>query len=280
MKDKTLFFSSILVAFIFGSLVTYLYMTKQQMDHVMLGRQQAVTSLQDDTDSSFGQEESKLPEELQAFEHQNDRNMPVAGAKPISSMHDYSQEQAMDIVNKMPDYMLGQYIDRFMSQGAGEALADKRQFAQRAIEELYKKNDNQPLVGEVKLSLTPAMPSLSMDTSTIDKNATLFAHMDTAGKVPASPFVFVKWVNNQTGQVLLFEKKDIVTNSNQNWVSFKPDDGWLQGSYDIRFYQFTSELQPIAQLTYQIYNVEDSNLSANNSVSTSNSGAVKAIAQN
>ena len=274
MKEKTLFISSIVIAFVFGVLSTYLFMTKQQMDQVMLGRQQAATLLQDDTDLGFGQEESKLPKELQALEHQNGNNMPVAGEKPISSMHDYSQEQALDIVNKMPDYMLGQYIDRFMSQGAGEALSDKRQFAQRAVEELYKENDNQPLVGEVKLSLTRIMPSLSMDTSTIDKNATLFAHMDTAGKVPASPFVFVKWVNNQTGQVLLFEKKDIVTNSNQNWVSFKPDDGWLQGSYDIRFYQFTSELQPIAQLTYQIYNVEDSNLSTNNS------GAVTATARN
>ena len=274
MKDKTLYLASIIIAFIFGSLGTYLLMTKQQMDQVMLGRQQAVKSLQDDTDSSFGQEESKLPEEFQALEHQNGNNMPAAGSQKVGSMHDYSQEQAIDIVNKMPDYMLGQYIDRFMSQGAGEALSDKRQFAQRAIEELYKENDNQPLVGEVKLSLTPIMPSLSMDTSIIDKNATLFAHLDTAGKVPVSPFVFVKWVNNQTGQVLLFEKKDIVANSNQNWVSFKPDDGWLQGSYDIRFYQFTSELQPIAQLTYQIYNVEDSNLSTNNS------GAVTATAQN
>ncbi|MBI0425254.1 hypothetical protein [Psychrobacter sp. NG27] len=274
MKDKTLYLVSIITAFIFGSLGTYLLMTKQQMDQVMLGRQQAVKSLQDDTDSSFGQEESKLPEERQALEHQNGNNMPAAGSQHVSSMHDYSQEQAIDIVNKMPDYMLGQYIDRFMSQGAGEALADKRQFAQRAVEELYKENDNQPLVGEVKLSLTSSMPSSSMDTSNIDKNATVFAHLDTGGKVPASPFVFVKWVNNQTGQVLLFEKKDIVTNSNQNWVSFKPDDGWLQGRYDIRFYQFTSELQPIAQLTYQIYNVEDSNLSTNNS------GAVTATAQN
>ncbi|MBF2718679.1 hypothetical protein IP510_02125 [Psychrobacter sp. NG254] len=274
MKDKTLYLASIIIAFIFGSLGTYLLMTKQQMDQVMLGRQQAVKSLQDDTDSSFGQEESKLPEERQALEHQNGNNMPTAGAKPIRSMHDYSQEQALDIVNKMPDYMLGQYIDRFMSQGADEALSDKRQFAQRAIEELYKENDNQPLVGEVKLSLTSSMPSSSMDISNIDKNATVFAHLDTAGKVPPSPFVFVKWVNNQTGQVLLFEKKDIVANSNQNWVSFKPDDGWLQGSYDIRFYQFTSELQPIAQLTYQIYNVEDSHLSTNNS------RAVTATAQN
>ncbi|MDN3452414.1 MULTISPECIES: hypothetical protein [unclassified Psychrobacter] len=274
MKDKALYLPSVLIAFVLGSLGTYLLMTKQQMDQVMQGRQQVSPSLQNNTAPSLDQKDTSLPAELQALEHQNGNNMPVAGAKPISSMHDYSQEQAMDIVNKMPSYMLEQYIDRFMTQGAGEALADKRQFAQRAIEELYKENDNQPLVGEVKLSLTPMMPSLSMDTSTIDQNATLFAHLDTAGKVPASPFVFVKWVNNQTGQVLLFEKKDIVANSNQNWVSFKPDEGWLKGSYDIRFYQFTSELQPIAQLTYQIYNVENSNLS------TSNSGAVTATAQN
>ncbi len=271
MKEKTLFISSIVIAFVFGVLSTYLFMTKQQMDQVMLGRQQAATSLQDDTDSSFRQEDGKLSEELQALEKQNGNNMPATKSPQTGSMHDYSQEQAMDIVNKMPDYMLGQYIDRFMSQGAGEALADKRQFAQRAVEELYKKNDNQPLVGEVKLSLTPSMPSSSMDTSNIEKNATIFAHLDTAGKVPASPFVFVKWVNNQTGQVLLFEKKDIVANSNQNWVSFKPDDGWTQGSYDIRFYQFTSELQPVAQLTYQIYNVDETNSNADNGMT---SGAV------
>ena len=227
MKEKTLFISSIVIAFVFGVLSTYLFMTKQQMDQVMLGRQQAATSLQDDTDSSFRQEDGKLSEELQALEKQNGNNMPATKSPQTGSMHDYSQEQAMDIVNKMPDYMLGQYIDRFMSQGAGEAL--------------------------------------------VDKNATIFAHLDTAGKVPASPFVFVKWVNNQTGQVLLFEKKDIVANSNQNWVSFKPDDGWTQGSYDIRFYQFTSELQPVAQLTYQIYNVDETNSNADNGMT---SGAV------
>ena len=271
MKDKTLFFSSVLIAFVFGSLSTYLLMTKQQMDRVMQGQDQATLSLQNDATPNLNQQNGSLPEELQGLEKQNGNNMPATKSPQTGSMHDYSQEQAMDIVNKMPDYMLGQYIDRFMSQGAGEALADKRQFAQRAVEELYKKNDNQPLVGEVKLSLTPSMPSSSMDTSNIEKNATVFAHLDTAGKVPASPFVFVKWVNNQTGQVLLFEKKDIVANSNQNWVSFKPDDGWTQGSYDIRFYQFTSELQPVAQLTYQIYNADETNSNADNGMT---SGAV------
>jgi len=269
MKDKTLFFSSVLISFILGSLGTYLLMTKQQMDQVMQGRQQPISSLQDNTDSGFEKKESMVPAELQALEHQNGSNIPAIGSQPVGSMHDYSEKQAMDIVNKMPGYMLEQYIDKLMTQGAGEALSDKRQFAQRAVEELYKKNDNQPLVGDVKLSLTPVMPSISMDTSTIEKNATIFAHLDTAGKVPASPFVFVKWVNNQTGQVLLFEKKDIVANSNQNWVSFKPDDGWLKGSYDIRFYQFTSELQPVAQLTYQIYTVDDTNSNTDEGMTSS-----------
>ena len=155
----------------------------------------------------------------------------------------------------MPDYILGQYVDKFMAKGASEVIGDKRRFAERAVEELYKENDNQPLVGNVKLSLTPSIPATSLDTSTLNKNTKLFAHLDTDGKVPASAFVFVKWVNNQTGQVLLFEKKDIVANSNQNWVSFTPYDSWLEGSYDIRFYQFTSELQPVAQLTYNIYNI-------------------------
>lgn len=158
----------------------------------------------------------------------------------------------------MPDYMLGQYVDKFMAQGASDVISDKRRFAQRAVEELYKENDSQLLAGDIKLSLTPLLPTTSVDTSTLNKNAKIFAHLDTNGKVPASAFVFVKWVNKQTGQVLLFEKKDIVANNNQNWVSFVPYEGWMPGNYDIRFYQFTSELQPVAQLTYQIFNVDES----------------------
>ena len=158
----------------------------------------------------------------------------------------------------MPDYVLGQYINKFMAKNASAVITDKRRFAERAVEELYNENDTSPLAGEVKLSFSSTMPSISIDTAKINKEAKLFAHLDTDGKALASPFIFIKWVNNQTGQVLLFEKRDIIANSDQNWVSFKPYEGWTRGSYDIRFYQFTSELQPVAQLTYQIFNVDES----------------------
>ena len=264
MKDKTLFFSSILVAFIFGSLGTYLLMTKQQMDQVMQGRQQPSSAIANQNDPN--QANNPLAE-LENYAYgagavtQNDKgsNNP--------SINDYSQQQALDIVDNMPDYVLGQYVDKFMAKDASGVIGDKRRFAERAVEELYKENDNQPLVGTVKLSTDPVMPSVSLDTSKLSQNTTLYAHLDTSGKVPESPFVFVKWVNNQTGQVLLFEKKNIVANKNQNWVSFKPYEGWTEGSYDIRFYQFTSELQPIAQLTYQIYSIDDSSVGQSGSAS-------------
>ena len=175
------------------------------------------------------------------------------------SINDYSETQALALIEGMPDYVLGQYVDKFMAKEASSAITDKRRFAKRAIEELYKPNDNQRLVGDIKLSADPNLPLISLDTTRLPKDTTLFAHLDTHGQVPSSPFVFVKWVNNETGQVYLFEKKDIVADSEQNWVSFKPNEGWQPGSYDIRFYQFNSALQPIAQLTYNIAEVIDIN---------------------
>ena len=255
MKDKILFISSVLVAFLFGIFSTYLYMTKQQMDRVIQTKQQNPIHINNQNGSNQANntlvELEDYANNIATGKLSTDPNAKISSP----SINDYSQQQALSIVNDMPDYVLGQYVDKFMAKGASDVISDKRRFAQRAVEELYKSNDNQPLVGDVKLSLNQVIPPTSLDTSTLNKDTKLFAHLDTDGKVPSSPFVFVKWVNNQTGQVLLFEKKNIIAGTNQNWVSFKPYDGWTPGSYDIRFYQFTSELQPIAQLTYNVYSV-------------------------
>ncbi len=255
MKDKVLFFSSIIVAFLIGSIATYLLMTKQQMDSIMQVQQAPVS---DSNQNAKSQSNDPLAELQNLSNQANNTSAATSNANSSTpSINDYSEQQALAMVKNMPDYMLGQYVDKFMAKDASEVISDKRRFAERAVEELYKPNDNQPLSGTIKLSASPTLPASSMDTTTLGKATKLFAHLDTSGKVPASAFVFVKWVNNQTGQVLLFEKKDIVANSNQNWVSFIPYEGWAAGSYDIRFYQFTSELQPVAQLTYNIYNVTE-----------------------
>lgn len=257
MKSKQTYLASIIVAFLLGVLSTYLYMTKKQMDRIMTARQSApventISNIMDD--NSIYNENADSPNDEPSSGAFKETPLNDSG---LVSINDYSEEQAKAIVNQMPNVVLEQYVDRFMAKDASAVITDKRRFAERAIEELYQSNDTRALSGEVRLAYSPIMPAASIDTSAIKKNAKIYAHLDTQDRVPSSPYVFVKWVNNDTGQVLLFEKKDIVADSNENWVSFRPYDGWQAGSYDIRFYQFTSELQPIAQLTYHIYSVNE-----------------------
>ena len=261
--NKKITVLSIVVAFLLGCLMTYIIMTKQQMDRLLQAKRQAVVQNQqisEDDDQAINNLSTKdgrqNSSDLATAVFQSQSN-EFTDKNQQASINDYTPQQAQALINDMPDFVLDQYIDKFMSKDASSEIADKRRFAERAVEELYKKNDNQPLVGEVRLSFNATMPATSIDTAKIDKYAKIYAHLDTRGQIPASPYVFVKWVNNETGQVLLFEKKDIIADSNQNWVSFIPYDGWQTGSYDIRFYQFTSELQPVAQLSYHIYEVVD-----------------------
>lgn len=258
MRDKWLFTSSVLVAFVLGFLVAYLWQSKQQLDQALNPNAAELSSATVNAQNDDNPESPlSAVKNNSAQDNPKSKSLQTEAQLNATSINDFSAEQALNIVNNMPDYILSQYVDKFMAKGASDTISDKRQFAKRAVEELYSKNDNQLMAGSIKLSFSPDLPQASVSTATLNKDVKLFAHLDTSGKVPSSPFVFVKWVNNQTGQVLLFEKKDILANSAQNWVSFRPYDGWSAGSYDIRFYQFTSELQPIAQLTYDIYEVVD-----------------------
>lgn len=168
-----------------------------------------------------------------------------------------SHQQAKQLLEALPDSQLNSYIAQFIPAKDAELITDKRQFANRAIEELYKQNDNQPLQGQILLANSSQMPLQSLDTSTVSKKQKIFVHLNTFGKVPLGANVFVKWTNRSTGEVLLFEKKLIQPNSDTNWVSYQPYDSWQTGSYDIRFYQFTSQLEPVAQLSYDINQVAE-----------------------
>ncbi len=260
MKNKIFYLSSVIVAFLFGVLVTYLTMSKQQMDNLLqVKSNNAQTTVENTAEPSannaFAQAEKQTGDKQEKSLTQA-LNGKKGGNQPSVNLNDYSPKEAKQLLDNMPDFMLNQYVDKFMAKDTSNLIADKRRFAERAIEELYQSNTNEQLKGTVKIGFNSSMPEVSESTNKVDKYATIYAHLDTNGQVPKSPHVFIKWVNNETGQVLLFDKKDIVADSHQNWVSFQPNDGWEKGSYDVRFYQFTSELEPIAQTTYNIYEVE------------------------
>lgn len=181
---------------------------------------------------------------------------PVSTTSTFNTQQ-FNEQQAKQLINALPDSQLNQYLTRFITNKDAKLIGDKRQFANRAVDELYKNNDSQPLVGQVLLSDSSALPNQSINTTTLQKRQKLYAHLNTFGKVPLGANVFVKWVNRSTGEVLLFEKKLIVPNTESNWVSYQPYESWQPGSYDIRFYQFTSQLEPVAQLSYEVSQIVD-----------------------
>ena len=255
MKQKIIFFSYLLGAFLLGSLLTFLIMTKSQLDEIAKIKNAQPKNINELVAPTSNQaiEPSNINPTAQLEQNiqQNSNN------KTNFSTQDFNEQSAKAVLNSIPDNQLNRYVERFMTAKDAELISDKRQFANRAIEELYKQNDNQPLTGQVLISTTPQFPTASMNTNTLQKREKIYAHLNTFGKVPLGTNVFIKWTNRSTGEVLLFEKKLISTNSDTNWVSYRPHDTWQTGSYDIRFYQFTSQLEPVAQLSYDVYQVVD-----------------------
>lgn len=265
MKNKLFLLIYTLVVFAFGSLVTFLLMTRSHMAQLAQLKAKTSTNIHDlatplPHKSPQGENieqasEQPLIIESLAIEHgltqaqtTNQRNF---------STQDFNEQSAKAVLNSISNRQLDAYVERFMTDKDAELIKDKRQFANRAIEELYRPNDNQPLTGQIIMSTSPNFTQQSINTNTLSKRQKLYAHLNTFGKVPLGANVFIKWTNRTTGEVLLFEKKLILPNSNTNWVSYQPYDSWQTGSYDVKFYQFTSELTPVAQLSYDVYQVID-----------------------
>lgn len=235
-----------LVMFGLGSLITFGVMSQKNEQNAQINSQ--ITSQAKNISTA----QNTLPATAASSTISPTAVLAQAAQNKGFNTQQVSQEQAKQLVNSLPDSQLNDYMAKFIPAKDSELITDKRQFANRAIDELYKQNDIQPLQGQILLSTSSQIPTQSMDTSTVSKRQKIFAHLDTFGKVSLGANVFIKWVNRDTGEVLLFEKKLIQPNSDTNWVSYQPYDSWQTGNYDIRFYQFTSQLQPVAQLSYSI----------------------------
>lgn len=253
MKNKLFFAVYTMVIFLFGALMGFIFTHQSQKELAPPSN----NSLSKNTPISASELAQPSIQNTQSNMASVTQTLAKANNQSTFNTQQFNEQNAKQLLNALPDSQLNQYVARFIPAKDAELITDKRQFANRAVEELYKPNDNQPLVGQVMLSDSSSVPSQSMNTTTLQKRQKLYAHLNTFGKVPLGANVFVKWVNRNTGEVLLFEKKLIVPNSDNNWVSYQPYDSWQTGSYDIRFYQFTSQLEPVAQLSYDVNQVTD-----------------------
>lgn len=180
-----------------------------------------------------------------------------------------NQTDAMSMLNQMDDKALTGYLKNMIPKASLFKLIDKRVFAKNALTILYELNTpetNQTLQDKtqnmITMGLTPTYTKTHADTSTVDIAQKLYAHLKVPNKHVHGGKVFVTWIHRENGDVRLFNMMYLNPHTNKNWVSLQPTSGWQKGSYDVNFYRFSNQLEPIAKHTFRIDHVINDGLDA------------------
>ncbi|QIC71751.1 MULTISPECIES: hypothetical protein [Acinetobacter] len=163
------------------------------------------------------------------------------------------------VIQKMPEEEVEKYLKRAFPKVDITNIEDKKKLSERLLEELSN-NDIKSLTklnGQLTISTTSKYPIQNKDVEKIYKNQQIFAHYDLKGRFDRSDQVFVKWTNQNTGEILLFTPQNVNKDAEQNWVSYSPTEGWQPGIYNIEYFQFNSDLTPIAKTSYTINQILD-----------------------
>lgn len=172
------------------------------------------------------------------------------------SLSQQNQNKILGMLNNLPESKVNNYLEQAFPEQDFQNIKNKKLFAERLIEEMNQdKDESNSLSGKIFISMNETMSEHSNQLNDIHPNQHIYAHFDTFGKVPPNTQVFVKWLNQETQEVVLFSPKYIIENSSQNWVSAVPPNGWKSGTYSVKFYQMTDSLTPIAQSSYTIQSI-------------------------
>ena len=184
-------------------------------------------------------------------------NIPLANSEtPNISLSKINQEKLLTLLQDVPSDQLENYLKRAFPEQELQQIKNKKQFTQRLIEELNQdKASPEKLSGKIVFSTTPSLPIDDSSLNNIHAQQFIYAHLDTYGKSPPNTQVFIKWLNLDTQDVVLFTPKYIQENSQQNWVSAVPADGWKNSRYLVTFYEMDDQLNPIAQANYTLSSV-------------------------
>lgn len=206
---------------------------------------------QDQNSSSHSTLTSHFIDQLnEEIKSENDSN--------ITALMQNNQNKILEVLQSLPASKINSYLEQaFPEQDIG-VINDKRKFSERLLEELNQdKDESSTLTGKVYISLDSNTPTYATPINEVHSQQYIYAHFDTYGKAPPNTQVFVKWINQDTQEIVLFSPKNIIENSQQNWVSAVPAQGWKPGKYDVKFYQMTDSLTPIAQSSYTITSVHN-----------------------
>ena len=151
-----------------------------------------------------------------------------------------------------------QYLIQAFPKADLKHIGDSKRMAQRLVDEFAenKNNDRDDLRGQVIVSTQEQSPVQAIELENVYPQQQLFAHLNTLNQVEQTEQVFIRWIDRNTGEVLLFSPQNISQQSSKKWISFAPFGGWKVGIYDVRYYQMNDDLQPIAQTSFSIRSLQ------------------------
>lgn len=214
----------------------------------------------DDTENNLSRTENQ--KKTQDFNIANEEesslfsNLGHLNSSEIIKISKQNQEKITEILNTLPESKIDHYLNQAFLGESLEGIVDKRKFSARLVEELNQtKDESNSLSGKIYISDSSEFTGQNKPLNDVYKQQYIYAHFDTFGKTPPNAQVFVKWINQDTDETILFTPKRILENSHQNWVSALPEGGWKPGTYNVKFYQMTDSLTPIAQSSYTIRSI-------------------------
>ncbi len=143
----------------------------------------------------------------------------------------------------------------FNTDDISEDIDDIKVFAHRVASELKSEGNalHPDSTAQLYFSLSESFPEEAAHYFEVRRRQTIYAHIDvSSGLGLGEQKYFTRWLNLQTGEILLFKQKWMDPSSSKNWISFRPDNVWQDGAYEVTFYQFNSELSPLVKQSFYL----------------------------
>lgn len=159
------------------------------------------------------------------------------------------------LIDFIPEKQLTEFMGYALKDDEIQGLDNPRQFAKRFAQELAL--DDSPVSessqSRIVMSLSSDGTKPSITTFDISPSQKIYAHIHVGeGPGLGDEKLFVRWVNSDTGEVILFDRKSVKKNQPNNWVSLKPSDGWKSGNYQVTYYRFDSAMTKLATAFYTV----------------------------
>lgn len=165
---------------------------------------------------------------------------------------------AKTLVSQLSTSDIENYLKTTFGSTALSELTDTRVFSENILDLYYEDtfNTNTDTTfshADIRISLSSEQSQENLTSIKQIGNATLFAHIEPYGSVGiGDQAYFIRWSHENSGEILLFDRKQINPESISNWVSYQPNSIWRTGTYRVSFFRFDDLLTPLGTTSFYI----------------------------